>query len=133
MTFPISALDSPSLVMVSVVAFAMSTASLATRAASTAFFAISLIEADISSEPAATVCRLRETCSAAAETEFDWPAVSSAVALISVLREDNCWEEADKRLMIFAKDSMLSRNDPRSWRKPSPTCPMASVPETVTC
>ncbi len=34
--------------------------------------------------------------------------------------------------MIFAKDSILSRNEPRSWRKPSPTCPIASVPDTET-
>ena len=50
-------------------------ASPATRAASCAFWAISRIEAPISSVPAATVCTLRVTSSAAAATTPAWALV----------------------------------------------------------
>jgi len=82
MTLPISVLDSPSLVTVTLVAVAEWTAFLATRAASLAFLAISRMELCICSPPAATVATLRETCSLAAETTFACVAVSSALPAI---------------------------------------------------
>ena len=69
-TVEISADDTPSFATVSFVRDATSTAEPATRAASFAFCAISRIDAPISSAPVATVCTLRETCSAAADTTF---------------------------------------------------------------
>ena len=82
-TLPISAADAPSLRTVSSVAAATSTALPATRAASFAFCAISRIDAPISSAPVATVCTLRDTCSAAADTTLAWAlAWSAEVAML---------------------------------------------------
>src|SRR3712207_7383480 len=67
-TLPTCAEDSPSLTTVALVASAAPTACAATVAALAAFCAISRIDADISSVPVATVCTLRDTCSAAADT-----------------------------------------------------------------
>jgi hypothetical protein len=55
---------------------------------------MSRIEADISSVLAATVLTLALTCSAAADTAFDWTAVSSADAPIWVLVADSSSELA---------------------------------------
>ena len=78
------------------------TASVATRAASLAFWAISRIEAPISSAPVATVCTLRETCSAAAATTWAWALVSSAEAAI--------WdEESDTSTADDARVSAVRR------------------------
>ncbi len=68
MTLPISALDSPSLVMVWLVVSATVTALLATRAASLAFLEISRMDACISSGLAATTFTFLETSSLAADT-----------------------------------------------------------------
>ena len=76
-TLPISAEDSPSLATVAVVVSAAVTARAATSLASAAFDAISRIEAPICSAPAATVCTLRDTSSAAEATTPDWAEVSS--------------------------------------------------------
>ena len=71
-TLPISGEDSPSLATVGVRGLGDLHGLAATWAASLAFWAISRIEAPISSAPAATVCTLRETCSAAAATTLAW-------------------------------------------------------------
>ena len=81
-TSPISAEDSPSFATVAFVDSATPTACAATRAASFAFCAISRIDAPISSAPVATVCTLRDTCSAAADTTPACADASSADAAI---------------------------------------------------
>jgi hypothetical protein len=68
MTCPISLDEAPSLATVSLVVVAICAAWAATLAASVEFWAISRMEALICSAPAATVCTLRETCSAADAT-----------------------------------------------------------------
>jgi hypothetical protein len=93
-TLPISAEDSPSLATVAVVVSAAVTARAATSLASAAFDAISRIEAPISSAPAATVCTLRETSSAAEATTPDWAEVSSAEAEICADDADSSSDEA---------------------------------------
>ena len=70
MTLPISALLSPSLATVALVFSATLTADVATRAASFALLAISLMLAPISSVPVETVATFRLTCSAAADATF---------------------------------------------------------------
>ena len=87
-TLPISAEDSPSLATVAVVVSAAVTARAATSLASAAFEAISRIDAPICSAPAATVCTLRDTSSAAPDTTPDCAEVSSADAEI-------CADDAD--------------------------------------
>jgi len=69
MTLPISALDRPRLLIVELVPSAMRTASSATRAASLAFLAISLMLEPISSMPLDTACTLLLISSAAVATE----------------------------------------------------------------
>jgi methyl-accepting chemotaxis protein len=63
-------------------------------AASLAEPAISRIEAPISSAPAATVCTLRDTSSAAPETTPAWTEVSSAPAAICCEDDDSCSDAA---------------------------------------
>ena len=87
-TLPISAEESPSLATVAVVVAAAVTALLATSLASAALLAISRMLAPICSAPAATVCTLRDTSSAADDTTPDCAEVSSAEAEI-------CAEDAD--------------------------------------
>ena len=77
-TFPISCEDAPSEATVAFVDSTAVTACAATRAASLADWAISRIDAPISSAPAETVCTFRDTCSAAAETTPACTDVSSA-------------------------------------------------------
>ena len=93
-TLPISAEDSPSFATVAVVVSAAVTARAATSLASAAFDAISRIDAPISSAPAATVCTLRETSSAALETTPDCAAVSSADAEICADDADSSSDDA---------------------------------------
>jgi len=93
-TLPISALDSPSFATVALVRSATRTAPVATRAASLALLAISLMLALISSEPVATVAMLRLTCSAAAEATLACAAVSSALAAMCSLTVDSPCEAA---------------------------------------
>ncbi len=78
MTSPISAELTPSLATVALVLSAAATAEAATRAASVAFWAISRMEAPISSAPVETEPTLADTCSAAALTAPAWAEVSSA-------------------------------------------------------
>ena len=78
------------------------TAWLATPAASVALAAISRIEADISSAPAATVLTLALTCSAAAETALACTEVSSAEAPIWVLVADSS-SELDARVVADSR------------------------------
>jgi hypothetical protein len=70
-TLPISAEDSPSFATVAVVDSAADTAREATSLASAALLAIARIDAPLGSAPAATVCTLRLTPSAAEETTPD--------------------------------------------------------------
>ena len=93
MTLPISMLETPSFATLAFVASATLTADDATRAASLAFFAISRIEAVISSVPVATVCTLRLTCSAAALTMFACDDVSVALLPIWELTAFNSSDE----------------------------------------
>jgi hypothetical protein len=76
-TLPISALESPSFATVAVVVSAAVTARAAASLASAALVAISRIEAPICSAPAATVCTLRLTSSAAPATTPDCALVSA--------------------------------------------------------
>ena len=77
-TSPISRLESPSLATVPLACCASSAADCATRTASVEDCEISRMLAVISSVAAATVCTLRDTCSAAAAAEPAWAEVSSA-------------------------------------------------------
>ena len=89
------------------------TARAATSLASAAFEAISRIEAPICSAPAATVCTLRETSSAAPDTTPDCAEVSSAEAEI-------CAEDADSSSALAATASaeaaIVSRPSRPWWR-----------------
>jgi hypothetical protein len=104
-TLPISAEDSPSFATVAVVDSAALTARVATSLASAAFDAISRIEAPICSAPAATVCTLRLTSSAAPDTTPDCAEVSSADAEI-------CAEDADSSSELEATESAEAITDP---------------------
>ena len=95
MTWPISALDTPSLEMVALVASAVLTASPETRADSVAFLAMSAMVELISSAPVATVCRLRLTWSVALETTLAWAVVSSELEVI-------CWLTAENSSLALA-------------------------------
>ena len=93
-TLPISADESPSLATVAVVVSAAVTARAATSLASAALTAISRIDAPICSAPAATVCTLRETSSAAPATTPDCAEVSSAEAEICADDADSSSDDA---------------------------------------
>jgi hypothetical protein len=82
MTLPISWLDSPSFLTVTLVELATLTALRATLADEFALAEISRMEACISSVAAATEATFFETCSLAAETTPAWTAVSSALLAI---------------------------------------------------
>src|SRR5271170_393273 len=100
-TLPISALLSPSLVMVALVESAALTAAVATRAASPAFLEISRLPAVISWAPVATVWMFMLTCSAAAETALAWAAVSVALELIDWLMAFISSEEAARMRAVL--------------------------------
>ena len=108
-TLPISAEDSPSLATVAVVVSAAVTARAATSLASAAFEAISRIEAPICSAPAATVCTLRETSSAAADDDTRLGARSPRADA------EICAEDADSS--SERRGDGVRRGRPR-WRAP---------------
>src|SRR3954469_24326501 len=119
-TLPISAEDSPSLAIVADVDAAASTALVATWLASSAFDAISRIEAPICSAPAATVCTLRLTSSAAPETTPACAEVSSAPAEI-------CDEDADSSSELAATASADDATVPSTDRRLA-TAPSSAAP-----
>jgi len=109
MTLPISVELSPSFRTVSFVALATPTALFAIFAASFALFAISRIDASISSELVATTVRFCDTCSDAADTTLVCVDVSSALAAIWRLIDVNCSADAP-RLCAFCPIAPI---DPR--------------------
>jgi hypothetical protein len=125
-TLPISWLDNPSLVIVSVVACASLTACAATRAASFAFWLISRIEAPICSAPAATVPTFRETSSAAADTTPDCAEVSSADAEICADEADNSSDDAATASAEPATEASTDRSDSCAWSSAAAIRPTSS-------
>ena len=99
---PISTELSPSFCTVWLVASATSTAFFAIFAASLAHFAISRIDASISSELVATTVRFFDTCSDAADTTPVCVAVSSAFAAICSLIEESSSADAPTCCALFA-------------------------------
>jgi hypothetical protein len=143
---PISVDDSPSRATARLVDSAAATAFDATLAASLAFWAISRMDMPISSAPAATVCTLRDTCSAAAATRLAWPLASQvpaaicALTLVSVSDDDASAVAVSSiirtvvrmlpiaRLTALAMVPTSSREDTATSapRSPSATAPSAS-------
>ena len=82
--------------------------------------AISRIDAPISSAPAATVCTLRETSSAALDTTPDCAEVSSADAEI-------CADDADSSSEEAATASADATTEDMTARRPSCACSSAAA------
>ncbi len=114
-TLPISWLESPSFLMVSLVDWAIVTAFLATRAESLAFLAISRIEACISSVAVATDATFFETCSLAAETTLACTAVSSALPAICWLTAVSSSDEVANALAFSAVNLSGSTIAAKVW------------------
>ncbi len=112
-TLPISADDSPSRRMLSVARAASETAIEATCAASAALREISRIDRPISSEPAATLCTLREISSASAAAEELCRSVLSTAEAISAETAassvDAVASESESLAMVVIDSRSLSR------------------------
>src|SRR6266545_691105 len=125
-TSPILAELAPSRLTVPVVASAISTAELATRAASTVFRAISWMLA-LSSSPAAETDWIEpDTCSAATDTVAACAAVSLADELSWWLTVLSSSDDADSECEPCEIAWTVVANRSSAWLSARPTCPTSS-------